>query len=127
MGQGGRDRRQRVIGAPGDRARDRIGDRIAPSRGDVGGIDAGCEIEFLDPQVRARAHAGGSEPQLPRLSLRRTDQRADGSDGCGLARDEHVGLSGERRDWDEVRKRVVGEVRQKRRAVACALVWTSNV
>ena len=40
------------IGAPGDRVRDRVGDRIAPSRGDVGGVDPGCEIEFLDPQVR---------------------------------------------------------------------------
>jgi len=92
MRQGGRDRRQRVVGAPGDRVRDRVGDPVAPSRGDVDGVDSGGEIEFLDPQVRARAHAGGSEPQLPRPGLRRSDQRPNGSDGCGLARNKHVGL-----------------------------------
>jgi hypothetical protein len=96
----------------------------------MGGVDPGGEIEFLDPLVRARAHAGGAEPQLPwtsvnvpAIKLARTEAHAVG--GLGLVERSFVRLSG----FASSRVRVISYARCGMRLIVarCSVEYTGRL
>ena len=63
------DRRHHVGSSSCDHIGDHVSDRVARLRWHVYRLNACLEIEFLDPQVRASAHACGAKLQLTGLRL----------------------------------------------------------
>jgi len=121
MGQGKRDRHQKVSEASAYPVGDRIGVRIAQQGRHVQRLDARRLIEFLDSNMRASAYTGGAKMQLTRFCLRRHNELSNSSNTRRLACDEHVGLLREWNDRDEILQRVIREVLQERRTVCLSV------
>src|SRR5215469_5674912 len=107
VSQGVRNGRDQVGGTPCDGFGNRGGGRVARY---MNRPDAGLQIEFLGPHMRAGTDASGPKFQLAWLGLYRRNELPDTSDAGGFACDQHIGLAGEWSDRNKIHQWVIGQV-----------------